>query len=189
MYLIILQISCVVIGICLFILYRMFSFFLSIFPFGSLYFWISLILIFQWKVMFPYTYIYTRTYKCYIHTLYTHTHTYIMCVCISFFCGGKKVFPLWVCFHGSCISILRFIAFPFRVLAFLLSSSNNAFEIGDNFNYLPQVIGVFYPSLGQVRDAKIKFLSSLKPESDEEFSEWKKLCSSLKVQTCFFNFI
>ncbi|CAL9008689.1 unnamed protein product [Prunus brigantina] len=34
----------------------------------------------------------------------------------------------------------------------------------------------------EVRDAKIKFLASLKQDTDEEFSEWKKLSSSLKSE-------
>ncbi|KAG7016869.1 Tripeptidyl-peptidase 2 [Cucurbita argyrosperma subsp. argyrosperma] len=34
----------------------------------------------------------------------------------------------------------------------------------------------------EVRDAKIKVLSSLKPEKTEDFAEWKKLCSSLKSE-------
>lgn len=34
----------------------------------------------------------------------------------------------------------------------------------------------------QVRDAKIKVLVSLRQDSDEECSEWKKLSDSLKVQ-------
>lgn len=36
--------------------------------------------------------------------------------------------------------------------------------------------------VNQVRDAKIKVLSSLKQDSDEERSEWKKLSVSLKVR-------
>lgn len=36
--------------------------------------------------------------------------------------------------------------------------------------------------MNQVRDAKIKVLVSLKQDSDEEISEWKKLSDSLKVQ-------
>ena len=38
----------------------------------------------------------------------------------------------------------------------------------------------------QVRDAKIKVLSSLKHSTDEELSEWKKLSNSLKVMFNFF---
>lgn len=37
-------------------------------------------------------------------------------------------------------------------------------------------------NLYQVRDAKIKVLTSLKQDDDEERSEWKKLSTSLKVR-------
>ena len=33
----------------------------------------------------------------------------------------------------------------------------------------------------QVRDIKIKFLGNLKQETEEDRSEWRKLCSCLKV--------
>jgi len=36
-------------------------------------------------------------------------------------------------------------------------------------------------SCNQVRDTKIKFLGNLKQETEEERSEWRKLCTCLKV--------
>lgn len=36
-------------------------------------------------------------------------------------------------------------------------------------------------SCNQVRDTKIKFLGNLKQETEEERSEWRKLCACLKV--------
>jgi len=38
--------------------------------------------------------------------------------------------------------------------------------------------------VNQVRDVKIKILSTLKQDSDEERLEWKKFASSLKVKAC-----
>lgn len=41
----------------------------------------------------------------------------------------------------------------------------------------------------QVRDAKIKVLTSLKQSSDEERAEWKKLSVSLKVKNANYCFL
>jgi hypothetical protein len=38
--------------------------------------------------------------------------------------------------------------------------------------------------VNQVRDVKIKILSTLKQDTDEERLEWKKFASSLKVKAC-----
>ena len=45
--------------------------------------------------------------------------------------------------------------------------------------------GNFY----QVRDAKIKVLTSLKQDNDEERSEWTKLSTSLKVRAHRVNWL
>lgn len=41
----------------------------------------------------------------------------------------------------------------------------------------------------QVRDAKIKVLGSLKQETDEECSDWKKLAASLKASAFLYHLL
>lgn len=136
---------------------------------------------------------------CYLLYIYNFLNIFKMGICISsswYFYLVKKtlnLYHLFIIVLSRFIPPLRFITLTFSSLCiqkhFFTDLSSQCWLDTIDFRFC--ILCTDYPlnspwTVHQVRDAKIKVIGGLKPESDEEFLEWNKLSALLKVSIEFY---